>query len=82
MTEYEFGLYRSGFHKKEMAEWERTRFVAWMVQATQSTKPVKIEDILPLPIDEERKIAREKAKPSKKVTDKKYNDILARLGKK
>lgn len=73
MTEYEFYCYRQGFRNKEIAEWERTRFLAWITQAVQSTKPLKIEEVLPLPIDKKgannESVEKKPAKVSKKVFD-------------
>lgn len=51
ITPYELGLYKEGYQKAQVSEWERTRFVAWMVQATQTTKPLSIQEVLPLPSD-------------------------------
>lgn len=82
ITEYEFNLYRKGYQRREINHWERRRFGSWMVQAVNSTKPVPIHEILPLPTDEERKINEKVTKTSKVVSKKTYEDLLGRLGKK
>lgn len=51
ITPYELSLYREGHQKTQVSEWERARFVAWMVQATQTTEPLTIQQVLPLPTD-------------------------------
>jgi len=80
MTEYEFNLIRGGYQKRQISEWEKTRFVAWMIQVTQVEKPLSIEEVLPLPTDKARKEQKGKLKPSKKVTKKFFDDISSRLG--
>lgn len=80
MTEYEFSIIRAGYQKRQIVEWERTRFVAWMIQATQASKPLSVEEIMPLPIDAERKAQRDKLKKSVKVSTKKFDNISSRLG--
>ncbi len=80
MTEYEFAIYKVGYQKRQISEWERTRFQSWMVQAVASSKPLKIEEVMELPGDKERKEAQEKAKKTKVVTKKQYNTLLESLG--
>lgn len=79
MTEYEFNLMRKGFQRKEMAEWERTRFIAWMVQAVQTTKPLSITQVLPLPIDPDPSKIKKPTKLSKKVSKRRYEEIANML---
>lgn len=80
MTEYEFTMYKVGYQKGEIAAWERTRFIAWTVVATQSTKPPKIQDFLPLPIDQERKAERDLPRRAAKVSKQKFINIAEKLG--
>lgn len=79
MTEYEFACYRKGFQNREVSEWERTRFIAWITQAVQSTKPLKIEEVLPLPTDK-RKTDTEAVKKPRKVSKKVFDHHASRLG--
>lgn len=80
MTEYEFNLYRIGYQKREIAAWERSRYEAWVAVCVQSSKPPQIEEMLPLPTDQERKVEKSKLRKSKKVSKQEFINIAERLG--
>lgn len=80
MTEYEFYCYRQGFRNREISEWERTRFIAWITQAVQSTKPLKIEEVLPLPTDKTPTTTGPSVKKPRKVSKKEFEHHASRLG--
>jgi len=52
ITPYEFSLLREGFQKKQEADWERSRFEAWVTYAMQASGDVMSpEEFHPLPSD-------------------------------
>lgn len=81
MTEYEFTMYKVGYQKRQVSFWSMVRFVAWMIQAVASSKPLKIEEVMELPGDKEKLEAQQKAKKAKAVTPKQYQNLLEKLGK-
>jgi len=40
-TPYELNLLKEGFQKRQEADWERSRFQAWVTYAMQTTEDVK-----------------------------------------
>jgi hypothetical protein len=74
-TPHEFRLYQQGHQEREESQWQQTRFVAWMVQAVASEKPLTVEEVLPLPSDEKRKKQIQEADSVKKVSAKQLDKI-------
>lgn len=75
-TPRDFNLYSEGYQQRELAQWERTRFAAWMTQAVATEKPLTIEQVLPLPTDKARQTEAKKAPKIKRATKKEYNKAL------
>lgn len=56
-TPYELNLLKEGFQKRQEADWERSRFQAWVTYAMQTTEDVKsLEEFHPLPSDIRKKV--------------------------
>lgn len=53
--------------------------MAWITQAVQSTKPLKIEEVLPLPTDKQKPADTAVKKP-RKVSKKIFEHHASRLG--
>jgi hypothetical protein len=58
MTYYEWSCRSSGYAIRQYKEWERTRYLGWLLVKVNSTKDDKKgpEDFLPLPTDPEKQI--------------------------
>jgi len=54
LTWREFLLYRKGYEAKQLAEWQRTRLIAYIMYCTntESGKRKDIQDFMPLTTDE------------------------------
>ena len=53
MTEKEVVAISNAYYDEYKDRWERTRSTNHAIISSQSTKPVKMEDVLPLPWDDE-----------------------------
>jgi hypothetical protein len=55
LTWREFLLYRKGYEAKQLAEWQRTRMIAYIIYCTntESGKRKEIGEFLPLSTDEQ-----------------------------
>jgi hypothetical protein len=81
ITPAEFNLFREGYKKRQENQWEHTRFIVWGVIASQSSNPPKVEEIVPLPIDEIRKERLAKADHSRKMSRKEQKRLEDYLNK-
>jgi hypothetical protein len=54
MEQYEIAPLIKGISKKNKESWEQTRLIAYITAQTQSTKKLKITDIIKFPWDDEK----------------------------
>lgn len=52
---YEINLLMKNYWRKEKEKWNQTRFISYCILQSQSTKKLKMKDIITFPWDEEDK---------------------------
>ena len=57
MTQKEVGILLKAHNDEKLEQWQKTRLMMYAPIAANSTKPIKPQDILPLPGDEDNKTA-------------------------
>ncbi len=81
MEKYEVRALLDNMHLKVKENWEQTRMLSYIVAQTQSTKKLKIQDIITFPWEEQEKLENQQVTNSDKQRLIKMAKILEKNGK-
>lgn len=81
MEMYEVQALLQNMHLKVKENWEQTRMLSYIVAQTQSTKKLKIQDIITFPWEEQEKLENQQVTNSDKQRLIKMAKILEKNGK-
>lgn len=76
MTFYEFTVYSKNYYKKDKESWEQARFNGYITAQVNSTKKLKITDIMKFPWDEEIKYGADVSNEDKERLQKLADNYL------